>query len=60
MVDYGVKRLALGAALPPEEMDLVVDDAIRTPPSSGSWSGRALTEYVGPVTGAGGLLPGEF
>lgn len=29
MVDYGVKRLALGAALPPDEMDLVVDDAIR-------------------------------
>jgi len=29
MVDYGVKKLALGAALPPEEMDLVVDDAIR-------------------------------
>lgn len=29
MVDYGVKRLALGAALSPEEMDLVEDDAIR-------------------------------
>lgn len=29
MVDYGVKKLALGAALPPDEMDLVVDDAIR-------------------------------
>ena len=29
MVDYGVKRLALGAALPPEEMDSVFDDAIR-------------------------------
>ncbi len=29
MVDYGVKKLALGAALTPEEMDLVVDDAIR-------------------------------
>jgi len=28
MVDYGVKKLALGAALPPNEMDLVVDDAI--------------------------------
>jgi len=27
LVDYGVKRLALSAALPPEEMDLVVDDA---------------------------------
>lgn len=29
MVDYGIKKLALGAALPPEEMDLVVDDAIQ-------------------------------
>jgi hypothetical protein len=29
MVDYGVKRLALSAPLPPDEMDRVVDDAIR-------------------------------
>jgi hypothetical protein len=29
MVDYGVKKIALGAALPPDEMDLFVDDAIR-------------------------------
>ena len=29
MVDYGVKKLALGAALTPGEMDLVVDDAIQ-------------------------------
>jgi hypothetical protein len=29
MVDCGVKRLALSAALPPDEMDMVVDDAIR-------------------------------
>ena len=28
MVDYGVKKLALGAALPPEEMDLVVVEAL--------------------------------
>jgi len=28
MVDYGVKRLALSAALPPGEMDEVMDDAI--------------------------------
>lgn len=29
MVDYGVKKLALGAALTPDEMDLVVEDAIQ-------------------------------
>ena len=28
MVDYGVKRLALSAALPPDEMDEVVEDAL--------------------------------
>ena len=29
MVDYGVKKLALSAALPPDEIDMVIDDAIR-------------------------------
>ena len=29
MVDYGVKKLALGAALSPQEIDLVVDDAVQ-------------------------------
>ena len=30
MVDYGVKKLALGAPLAPDEMDVFIDDAIRT------------------------------
>jgi hypothetical protein len=47
LVDYGVKRLALSSALPPDEMDLVIDDAIRI---AGGHNVEVYREVDFPVT----------